>query len=144
MSLISKGIPKTKESIRKRVEKVLGRKHTEEAKRKISIASLNQSQESRDKRIKTCTGKKASEETKLKLSEIMKNRPQKMDIIRLMHEKTRKPVLQFDLNGNFIKEWYSMMDAIRETGISKHYIQLCCNNKKENHNGFIWKFKEKE
>jgi len=137
ISLASKGIPKTKEAIRKRVKKVTGRKHTEEAKRKISIASSNQSQESKDKRIKTCTGKKASPETLIKLSESRKNHPKNIEIIKMMNAKLSKPVLQFDLNNNFIKEWDSIAELIRKFNISKHYIQLCCNNKKENHNGFI-------
>lgn len=40
-----------------------------------------------------------------------------------------KPVNQFDLKGNFIKKFCSMMEAERETGIEHSNISRCCSQK---------------
>lgn len=50
-----------------------------------------------------------------------------------------KPVLQYDLEGNFIKEWLSMTDASLETG-SKD-ITLCCRGGVNRSGNFIWRYK---
>ena len=55
---------------------------------------------------------------------------------------TRKPVLQFDLTGKFIKEYPSATQAYKASGWPiGDYIGLCCNNKKESYKGYKWKFK---
>lgn len=55
-----------------------------------------------------------------------------------------KPVLQYDLNGNFIKEWISASEVQKELGISQSAISACCRNKYgyKTAGGYIWKFKE--
>lgn len=55
-----------------------------------------------------------------------------------------KTVLQFDKNGNFIKEWISIREAARITNMSAGNIVRCCKEKSEFCGGFIWKYKEKE
>lgn len=66
--------------------------------------------------------------------------------------KKSKPVVQYDLNNNIVKEWDSAMDASRALGISNTAISnLCtgvrCNSHgKKSHvrktvGGFIWKHK---
>jgi hypothetical protein len=57
--------------------------------------------------------------------------------------KTRKPVLQFDLNNNLIQEFQSINEACRKLGIFKYPLSKCCNNKKLTYKGYFWKFKEK-
>lgn len=52
-----------------------------------------------------------------------------------------KKVMQYDLQGNFIREWNCMMDIEREINISHTSISLCCRNKVENTRGYIWKYK---
>lgn len=51
-----------------------------------------------------------------------------------------KPILQYDLDGNFIKEWASAYDVWKNTGISFHGIFFALKN-----NGtfmsFSWKYK---
>lgn len=54
----------------------------------------------------------------------------------------RKPVRQYDLNNNIIKDWVSMTEAGIELGLSKNGISLCCMNKKETFGGFKWAFVE--
>ena len=65
---------------------------------------------------------------------------------RTMHRKehNRKPVLQYDLNGNLIKEWESTIEIERCLGFCNANISRCCLNKKYRHTayGYIWKYKE--
>ena len=51
-----------------------------------------------------------------------------------------KTVLQYDLNGNLIKEWKSINECGRN-GFKKSNICKCCNGKQKTHKGFIWKYK---
>ena len=55
-----------------------------------------------------------------------------------------KTVLQFDKNGNFIKDWSSINEAARITNMSAGAIAGCCKGRRKTHKGFIWKYKEKE
>ena len=48
-----------------------------------------------------------------------------------------KKVRQYDLEGNFIKEWDCTMDIQRSLGISNQLISLCCLGKQGNSNGYI-------
>ena len=54
-------------------------------------------------------------------------------------------VIQFDKQGNFIKEWTSMSEVERQIGISHSTIAACCLGKygHKTAGGFIWKYKEK-
>lgn len=51
------------------------------------------------------------------------------------------PVIQYDINGNFIKEWYSSAEVERELGIYTSGISRCCNGKLGTFRGFIWRLK---
>lgn len=53
-----------------------------------------------------------------------------------------KSVLQFDLNGNFIKEWPSTMEVERTLGFNHRNISAVCNGKRKTCEKFIWKYKE--
>ena len=55
-----------------------------------------------------------------------------------------KTVLQFDKNGNFIKDYPSIKEAARITNMSAGAIVGCCKGRRKTHKGFIWKYKEKE
>ena len=53
-----------------------------------------------------------------------------------------KPVLQYDLEGNFIKEWISAKEASQQLNIKNSDISSCCKNgRNRTAGGFIWKFK---
>ena len=58
-----------------------------------------------------------------------------------MSEKLSKPVLQYTLDGEFVKEWKSMRECGRN-GFSANCIKLCCDNIQKYHKGYIWKYKE--
>lgn len=57
-----------------------------------------------------------------------------------------KPVIQYDLQGNFIKEYASYREAQRETGINA--IDVVCRGERQKGKkqitagGYIWKYKE--
>lgn len=60
----------------------------------------------------------------------------------LINGKKSKPVLQFDLNNNFIKEYPSTHQAERETGFNNGNISACCKGKQKTAYNFIWRYKE--
>lgn len=55
--------------------------------------------------------------------------------------KKSKPVLQYDLEGNFIKEWKNVSECGRN-GYYQNSISLCCNGKQKTHRGYKWRYKE--
>lgn len=61
-------------------------------------------------------------------------------------ENNSKPVIQYSLNGEFIAEYKSAIDAKEKTGISNAHIGKCCKNKPKykTAGGYIWKFKNEE
>lgn len=52
--------------------------------------------------------------------------------------KRGKKVKQYDLQGNFIKEWISISEASRELNIHQKNIRACCKNKRKTAGGYIW------
>ena len=60
------------------------------------------------------------------------------EINKKVISKTRKPIYQYDLNGNFIKKYLGVNEAQRETGINN--ISRCLTGKKPSVCGFIWKY----
>ena len=57
--------------------------------------------------------------------------------------KTSKPVLQYDLKGNFIREYKSVREATKLNNIkSISNISLCCKGKYKQVKGYVWKFKK--
>jgi group I intron endonuclease len=80
-------------------------------------------------------GKTRSEENKLKISQSKKGKP---------IPANNKHILQFDKQGNFIKEWPSTRAAKRETG-AKNVFEVASGYKNQlykSSGGFIWKYKE--
>lgn len=61
------------------------------------------------------------------------------------HIQKSKKVKQYDLGGNFVKEWDSICEAGR-AGYDRKSISDCCNKEKGVHtsNGFLWKFSTDE
>lgn len=52
-----------------------------------------------------------------------------------------KTVLQYDLNGNFIREWDCTMDIQRELGFANTDISGCCLGKRKTAYGYKWRYK---
>ena len=55
-----------------------------------------------------------------------------------------KTVLQFDKNGNFIKEWISTQEIGRILKLHQSNIWKCCHGERKTCGGFIWKYKEEK
>lgn len=91
-------------------------------------------------------GRKLTKEWKDKISESTKGRKLSRDVIEkgvaASKKVCSKPVLQFSMNGEFIKEWPSMKEAARALGISSpRDIKRCCIGERKSRAGFIWKLK---
>lgn len=56
--------------------------------------------------------------------------------------KRNKEVLQYDMEGNFIKEWNSIRQAGKELGISFTQIGACARGELKKAHNYIWKYKE--
>ena len=58
---------------------------------------------------------------------------------------SRKTVLQFSLDGEFIAKYSGVREACRLNGFkSNSGISQCCNGKINSYQGFIWKYEEKQ
>lgn len=55
-------------------------------------------------------------------------------------KKLSKSVYQYDINGNFIKQWNSVSEVSRVTGFSKGNISLNCRGGSITCNGFKWSY----
>lgn len=53
-----------------------------------------------------------------------------------------KKVLQYDLEGNFIKEWNCTKDIQRELNIKNQYISACCLGKTKTTHNYIFRYKD--
>ena len=62
---------------------------------------------------------------------------------QLNDKNKSKVVLQYTLDGTFIKEWKSTMDVQRNLGFAHTHISECCRGKQANYAyGYIWKYKK--
>lgn len=131
-------------------------KHTDEAKEKIGFSSrtrirkkwykLNISEEGKKRRLKDLTNRIVSDETRKKLSNnLMGNKrwiwhkvsEEHKEILRKINQK---PVLQFDLDNNFIKSFDSWVLAEIETGYKSRGINKCTKWHTKKYKNFIWKY----
>jgi hypothetical protein len=65
--------------------------------------------------------------------------------INRVHEKNKKPVLQFDLDGNFIQEFDCAANAAKYLGSSTGgNITNCCKGRCKSTLGYKWKYKNIE
>ncbi len=113
----------------------LNKIHSEETKKKQSIASFG--------RPKSEEHKKKNIENLKKASLINKGSEHSDETIRKMQLKSvwGKAVLKLSLDGNVIKEYQSIMEASRKTGTNDWLIRSVLRGKKESYDGFKWKYK---
>ena len=95
------------------------------------------SEETRRKMAESSKGRHHTEEAKRKMSESRKGRPSPF---KGKTSPKRKKVLKYDLNGNFIKEYTSMMEAAKENPKCGNNIGAVCQGKRRQAGGFIWKY----
>lgn len=61
---------------------------------------------------------------------------------RRCRDKTKKKILQYDLDGNFIKEWGSIKEADVAFGRRNSYIIHALKGNTKTIYGYVWKYKE--
>jgi group I intron endonuclease len=120
------GGPKSEEHRKKIGIGNLGRKHSDVTKLKMSLKAIGRkySDESKHKMSISKQGKKFSEEKKTN-----------------MKGKRCKPILQYDLNNVFIKEWESFKDITNTLGFHNSGLCFCCKGIQKTAYGYIWKYK---
>jgi hypothetical protein len=62
--------------------------------------------------------------------------------VRKYFDSIKKCVLQYDLNGNFIKKWASAVDAANELGLNHSNITRACKKSNTTSNGFMWAYED--
>ena len=53
-----------------------------------------------------------------------------------------KPILQFSIDGELVKEWCSMNEVARSLGICLKDLWRACNNPKATAHKYIWRYKQ--
>lgn len=135
---------------------MFGKKHTKEAKEKMSIAQKERYKCPEDNPMygrtwwDENTPQEKIEEWKRHKSEATSgyNNPnygnhwsQEIKDQIMYSNPNTKTVLQFNLNGCLLREYASIRQAVRETGLKRQSISHCCNYKETSCGGFFWMFK---
>ena len=107
---------------------MFGKHHSEETKKKMSQNHYDCSGEKNP-----MFGKKLSEETKKKMSNAKKGKPMSDE----QKKKLSKKVLQFTLNGEFVREWPSTKECGRN-GFNQSAVAACCRGEKPQYKGYKW------
>lgn len=131
--------------------KSIGRKHSIETCRKISKGNIGRKMTEINKEIlrKIHTNKIVSQETREKIrraniGRISKfkgktyNLSQEQVLEKRLLSNTRKIILQYDLNGNFIKEWNSIREVAKYFKVSHSDIAKNRNNNHRSVRGYLW------
>lgn len=58
------------------------------------------------------------------------------------HPSKSKPVLQYTVDGELVREWPSTHEAQRQGGYTQTSISACCLGKLKTYKGFIWRYKK--
>lgn len=65
-----------------------------------------------------------------------------MNMTEQSKTKTKKIIIQYDLNRNKINEYKSLKEAELKTKIKYQYISSCCRGISKTAGGFIWEYKQ--
>lgn len=91
-------------------------------------------------------GHTVSDETKRKIVEKRREndsyKHSKDTIDRIKETRKRKPVLQYTIDGVFVKEYQSLLEASSVNCYSLSNISSCCKERRKQAYGYVWKFKE--
>jgi group I intron endonuclease len=117
----------------------------------------NLSESTKQKRREAHIGKTPSKEVREKMrasrnrflsenpEEYKKTMDNMMLAVEKAAEKKRKPVIQYDLDGNFLAIWNSTREAERVLGVHHSHIAKCCNKipKYNTAGGYRWEYANK-
>jgi group I intron endonuclease len=107
---------------------MFGKKHSDESKEKMCSHKLGENNPMFGKG--PMLGRIPTDEHKSKIGNANSGK----------NNKKSKPVIQYDLEMNKIKEWDSAGIAARTLKLSVGNIWMCCNGKARTSYGFIWKY----
>lgn len=71
----------------------------------------------------------------------MTGKKRSQEIIEKIRTSNLKPIIQMDLDGNFIKEWLGITEAAKKLNIGRQSIGACCKSKLKTYKKFKWKYK---
>jgi hypothetical protein len=123
----------------------LGKKMSAESieKLKEALVGRTHSLETRQKMSKTRTGKRLTSEHKNKIKKGHLGKTlSESHRLNLQKAKAICPILQYDLDGNFIKEWVSQREVNRSLKIARVGLTRCINGICKQAGGFVWKLKK--
>lgn len=147
---------------------LLGKKHTKERRNHMSQSMKGNtnckgrflSEETKEKIRKGNIGKQLGEKNQMfgkKHSENTKEKMRKSKIGKFSGDKNYffgksfsgrnsplynpTPILQYDLNDNFIKEWQDLWST-KEAGFDHHHIARACKKQVKTSSGYKWEFKQ--
>ena len=63
-----------------------------------------------------------------------------INLIKEKYDFHAKPIIQYTMNGEFVKEWPSVTDAEKSTGIDE--VGRVANFKRKSAGGYVWRWKE--
>jgi group I intron endonuclease len=111
---------------------------------KLDISSLVKHSENFKKAMVSRIGHMVSDESKQKISnslkEYYKNNQQKPHLVNTL--TTNKAIIQYDKDNNIVKEYISIAEAGRTSGVKKGNIQQMLSGNTKSAGGFIWKYKD--
>ena len=114
-------------------KRMKGREVKEDTKKKISELK---------KGNKNCVGRYMSSETRKKIGDANKGRIWSEEQKKHLSEAStiKRKVNQYDLNGNFIKQYESLKQAQKETGILSQNIGEVCRGQQKYAKGYLWRY----
>jgi len=80
-----------------------------------------------------------TKESNEKRSNALKGKPNLKN--RILKPYQNKPILQYDFEGNFIREWKSITHASKYFKIGTQNIIHCLRNHQKTTNNFVWRYK---
>jgi hypothetical protein len=112
-------------------------------KHKLFMTGRKQSEEEKQKRNKSRKGYTHSEETKNKISNSHKGKKTSKEHLEKLQKgqilANSKPINQYDLEGNFIRNWQSATIAGKELNLHLTSIRNCVRGITKTSGGYIWK-----
>lgn len=115
----------------------IARKNNSDAQKRLrtNIEWVNKNNEAVSKAMKR-------PEVRAKLSMAAKNVWKNPDYLeKQIKNRPKKGVCKYDMNGVFISEYVSIIEAQRSTGINSSSIIRCCKGESMYAGGFKWKYK---
>jgi group I intron endonuclease len=131
----SSGGPRSEETKRRISEGAKGKKRSEETKQKLRKPKTEEHKQNISK-----AKQNISQETRQKISEGKRGKTPNRDY-KVWAKQQQKPVLQYDLEGNFIKEWEGVKIAAKYLGCDPTTITANLRGITKKGFDYIWKRK---